>query len=446
MASRTSASSPVNTGLQNDRRSTQRERLLSGMSEVAVREGYTAANVARVIAHAGVSRPTFYEYFNDREDCFLAVHRELASDLLDRVRAAVTKQSPTRSTQATVVALVEFARAEPIAARFLMHEAMAAGPGALDERDRTIAQIERIAEDARAQAPPADATPDASVRAVVGGVYRLLSLRLRRGERELGLLSGQLERWLAAYERPTREHRWRTLQAGPAPALSPCVPELAWRPPPPLARGRKGVSMEEVSHNHRERILFAAMEVACRKGYAATTIADIATAAHVDRRVFYGHFQGKQDAFLAALERGFQQEIAITASGFFSAPTWPERVWEAGQAFTHFFAVNPALAHAGFIEAYAIGPAAVQRYEELRIAYTIFLQEGHYHQRKDVMPPSPLALEVIAASVFEIAYLEIREGHTAELLRQLPNVTHLCLAPFLGAPGANAFIDGKQAG
>src|ERR1700679_1120423 len=55
------------------RKGTQRERLLDGMLLAAVRRGYAGANVAQVIAQAGVSRPTFYEYFADRDDCFLAV-------------------------------------------------------------------------------------------------------------------------------------------------------------------------------------------------------------------------------------------------------------------------------------------------------------------------------------------------------------------------------------
>ncbi len=68
------ASAPVRTR----RKRTQRERLIAGMVMAARRHGYAGANVSRVIARAGVSRPTFYEYFADKDDCFLATHRELA--------------------------------------------------------------------------------------------------------------------------------------------------------------------------------------------------------------------------------------------------------------------------------------------------------------------------------------------------------------------------------
>src|SRR5450755_1830932 len=50
----------------------QRARILSAMVEVASEAGYVGAAVAPVVARAGVSRRTFYELFDGREDCFLA--------------------------------------------------------------------------------------------------------------------------------------------------------------------------------------------------------------------------------------------------------------------------------------------------------------------------------------------------------------------------------------
>jgi AcrR family transcriptional regulator len=430
------------------RKGTQRERLLTGMTEVAVQEGYAAASVARVIARAGVSRPTFYEYFTDREDCFLSTHRALASDLLDRVRVAVGEQKPERAVQGAVAAIVDLACSKPGTACFLMQEAMAAGPGARDERDRTIAVLAKIVEDARAKAAPEARTPDLSAGAIVGGIYRLLTVRLRRGERDIGSLLGDLERWLEAYEQPMGEHRWRILEEGMMPEQTPRAPEPSgpgvWHAPPALPRGRSRLSEGEMSQNQRERIIFAAVQVAHEQGYAGTTIADIAAAARLDRRVFYQHFQDKQEAFLSALERGVQQTIAVAAGGFFSAPTWPERVWEAGDAATRFLANNVVLCNVGFIEAYAIGPAAVHRFEDLRTAFTIFLQEGYQYQRDQTVPASPPMLEAIAATTFELAYHLTRGGRAEEVGRLLPHVTHLCLAPFIGADASNEFIEAKR--
>src|ERR1700722_14668338 len=50
----------------------QRARIVSAMIEVSAELGYLGAAVAPVVARAGVSRRTFYELFDGREDCFLA--------------------------------------------------------------------------------------------------------------------------------------------------------------------------------------------------------------------------------------------------------------------------------------------------------------------------------------------------------------------------------------
>src|SRR2546428_10735200 len=131
---------PIDTILQSARKSTQRERLLIGMTHVAACEGHAAANIARVIAHAGVSRPTFYEYFSDKDDCFLAALADIGERLLEDVRRAVEGQAPEHAIRAAIAALLRFASSQPAPARFLMDEALAGGPRALGGRDQGIAE------------------------------------------------------------------------------------------------------------------------------------------------------------------------------------------------------------------------------------------------------------------------------------------------------------------
>ena len=71
--------------MERGRKSTQHERLLAGMILAANRDGYAHANVSEVIAEAGVSRPTFYDYFNDKDDCFVAAVTDTHERLLSAV-------------------------------------------------------------------------------------------------------------------------------------------------------------------------------------------------------------------------------------------------------------------------------------------------------------------------------------------------------------------------
>ncbi|HEY3866077.1 MAG TPA: TetR/AcrR family transcriptional regulator [Solirubrobacteraceae bacterium] len=405
-----------------------------------VREGYARTNVAEVIAHAGVSRPTFYEHFANKDDCFLAVHREISQQMITNVGKAVSAAPPERALQEGVRALILRAEARPDRARFLVNETLAGGRLVLDQRDRTIVQVERIIQQAVAQASPQASTPDLPARALIGGICGLLAPRLRRNEHNFLQLADDMTSWIDSYCHPTEHHRWSTLDPGPELAQPVHASELALHPPPVLPRGRPSSSSAEVSRNQRERLMYATAEVSARKGYAAATIADITAKAGVDRRVFYLNFRDKQQAFLAIHELGFQQLMAVCASAFFSRSSWPERIWEALHTGAHFSASYPVLAHIGYIEAHALGSPAIQRVEDSHTAFNIFVQEGYLHTSS---PPPRTVLDAIAATIFEINYHLARKRQIQLLPRLTPHAAHLVLTPFLGRAAANDFIDEK---
>ncbi|MGO8905540.1 MAG: TetR/AcrR family transcriptional regulator [Solirubrobacteraceae bacterium] len=411
------------------------------MVHIATRDGYAAATIAQVIAHARVSRPTFYEYFADKDDCFLAAHRDISEGLLTRIRRAVADASPERALQSVVSVLMDFAGTEPVQARFLLCETVAGGPRALDARDGLVAEIEQIVERARAGVAAKSASPDLPPSAVIGAIHWLLPPRLRRcAENDFAELNDELTRWVESYGRPAEEHRWRTLAPGPLPAPSRYISELPGSAPTPLPPGRSSRSGEEVARNQRERILYATAEVAARKGYTAATIAEITSAARVDPRLFYSHFPGKQEAFLAAHELGFQHTMAVAASAFFSTADWPERMWQGVLAGSHFQATHPTITHVVYVQSYAVGPLAEERIDDIRAAFTMFLREGNEHGSQ---PQSLTAMEAIVAAGFEIAYQFSRSGRGDQLPCLAYHITYLCLAPFLGPEAADRFIDEK---
>jgi AcrR family transcriptional regulator len=433
-----------NTELQKGRKSTQRDRLLLGMITAANREGYAHANVSAVIAQAKVSRPTFYDYFADKDDCFCAAIEEIDQQLVERVRASIRDAEPEQALRASVEALIRFTSEEPAMTRFLMNETMGAGPAALDVRDHGIGSIERLIQARYKSADRAALAPDISPRMLIGGIYRLLSPRLRRADPKISTLLGDLLRLIESYEQPLSSHRWRGLKPASRCPISPFVPEVPLQPPPPFPRGRLRLPEEEIAENQRQRIMFAAAELAQDKGYNATTMNEITKQAGVDGRAFYAMFADKQDAFMAVHELGFQHVMEVTANAFFSGATWPERNWEAGRAFTQFLEMNPLVANVGFIEAYAVGPGAVQRVEDSHMAFAMLLQEGYHHVRGKATP-SRVVLETIITTIFEVIYARVRSGSGARLSGLVPHLTFLVLSPFVGPEQANAFIAQKLA-
>lgn len=430
----------VNIPNRTDRKNTQRERLIAGMIAAAARHGYAAATVSHVIAHAGVSRPTFYEYFADKDECFLAAHRELSHLLIEEVRRAVAKTTPERAVYGAIRAFIRLSEEFPDRACFLTNETMAAGWQGLDQHDRLIEDMAQIVEQASAQAPAHTPTPDLPIQLAFGAGRWLLAPPLRRGERDLGNLGDELIRWIESYETPKDEHRWSTLEPGPALAPTRHVAQISLSPPPAIPPGRSKLSNGEIARNQRERILYATAEVAASKGFTVTTIADIVAAAGVDRRVFYKHFQDKQQAFLAVHEFCVQQLMAVTAGAFFSVSDWPERAWEAMRAATQFQATHSVIAHIALVESHAVGPSAIQRIDDIRIAFTMFFQEGNQHTET---PASPMAMEAILAAIFEICYQRAREGRSELISRMACTGAYIMMAPFLGPAATSEFIDEK---
>src|ERR1700722_10199942 len=199
MPRRPSAGDPINTPVQNRRKATQRERLLKGMVAAASRDGYAGANVSAVIGEAGVSRPTFYDYFEDRDDCFVATTLDIQEQLLSVVRKTIAPEPAERALAGAIKATLAFASAQPAEARFLMKETLAGGPRALDARDLGIRQNAELVEDAFKDAPDDVAIPDVPIVAVLGALHRLIASRLRRSERALGGLEQDLLEWVASY-------------------------------------------------------------------------------------------------------------------------------------------------------------------------------------------------------------------------------------------------------
>jgi AcrR family transcriptional regulator len=429
----------VNTALQKGSRSTQRDRLVAGMVAAANRAGYAGANVSAVIAEAGVSRPTFYEYFADKDDCLLATIVDVQAGLSEGVERAIERTAPEEACLGAIAALVEFAESQPAQARFLLSEALAGGPHALDARDGIIDEVARAIERRERSARDGAAAPDVPVTALLGAVQRVLGARLRRGVLDGRELRARLGDWLRAYEKPIAAHRWREPVARGDGSSSPSS-AIRLRAPAALGPGRPRLSASEVAENHRQRLLFAAAKLAAARGYTATTIADVCEAADLDRRAFYAVFADKRELFMAAHEFGFQRLLAVTAGAYFSGSSWPQRIWQGLKGLSEFLQSNPTLAHVGFVDAYAVGPGAVQRVEDSVSAFGVFLQEGYRYEPR-VSDPSPIALEAIVAGAFEIVYRQARVRSRPALSRWNAPMSFIALAPFLGAPAADLAIE-----
>lgn len=99
----------------------QRERLLAATAAILAEQGYASLRVSDVVARAGVSRATFYKFFDDKFDIVLAAQRH-AFEALDLTIAAACEAAGRwpAGVAAAVGAAVEFCVASPDRARLLL--------------------------------------------------------------------------------------------------------------------------------------------------------------------------------------------------------------------------------------------------------------------------------------------------------------------------------------
>jgi AcrR family transcriptional regulator len=128
----------------------QRARIIGAMFDIAALRGAGSVTVAHVVERSGVSRRTFYEHFEDREDCLLAAFERALTLACDRVIPAYEEQKGWREgIRGGLVELLCFCDREPSVARVLVCESQASGPRVAQRRAEVLGRLTRIVDEGR---------------------------------------------------------------------------------------------------------------------------------------------------------------------------------------------------------------------------------------------------------------------------------------------------------
>jgi len=157
----------------------QRERLLNGVVEAVAAHGYNETTIALIAEAAKISRRTFYEHFEGKEECFLAAYEMIDAHVRTAVQAAGDPEGPwPELVRARLSALLEVLSRDAAVARCYLTEPLAAG-GDLAARYRDSMQL--LAEAIRPQRSPADIDVEVRDQVLMGGVTILIARCLKAG-------------------------------------------------------------------------------------------------------------------------------------------------------------------------------------------------------------------------------------------------------------------------
>jgi AcrR family transcriptional regulator len=176
-----------------------RERLIAAMAASIVEKGYRDTTVADVVRLARTSRRSFYEHFEDRDACFLALFDATNDAMMKEIAAAVhPDQTLDKQVDSAMDAYIDNVAKQPALYASFVRELPGLGQAGAE---RGLATLERFAamlvglvDSSRAIQPGIGARPLTTDTAIiiVGGLRELAVISLQRGRdvRELRASAG----------------------------------------------------------------------------------------------------------------------------------------------------------------------------------------------------------------------------------------------------------------
>jgi TetR/AcrR family transcriptional regulator len=399
----------------------QRERLYGATVAVVANRGYADTTVTDLIEVAGVSRETFYKFFDDKEACFLATLEEILT-----ISTAVTAsrirgdEGGGRDAQAErgLAKFVELLVMQPDAARIAMVESYAAGQAAQEMVSRTVGQLEDLAMFVFAQSPETADMPREMITGMIGSIRKIIHTRLhRRAEGELIDLVPDLVSLAMLFRPPPGKMRQRRRHLKPRD--SPLAPLM----------GDTG-----------DRIEAATLAVVAEHGWTEATIGRIASAAGVALGTFYVNFDDKSAAFAAAIYRRRMQLGAEVLSYYHRARSWPEAIRDVVTASLIYFESESDFAQVAMVDVYSAGVEALEARDRV-------IEEGdHFILDGDRYAPlgNPVAAEAILSGLYSMVAERVRKSGTKNLRSMAPLATYCVLVPFVGPEEAAMVASGEE--
>jgi AcrR family transcriptional regulator len=420
----------------------QRERLYEATIKAINERGFVATTISDLVAGAGVSRRSFYEHFENKEECLLATYDSLIERLTARiVETHDPKQEWTAQIESIVRAVFEASSDRPDAARLVSVEMGAAGPVGIERWARDADQLAHFFTYVFQQAPGPGAIPEPVARAIVGALRTILYSRVRRERSsrslkvELHKLTPDIVAWILAFyptppdipDRP-RPRRHGHLQGGRAPGTLSPSPRWA---PRGLPRGEHNLPRGFVAHNQRERIFDAVANLTAAKGYPALSLEEIVSEAAISLQTFYEHFENKEEAFLATFEMGHAKATAAINRSLDLRLSWAQNVRRGLTALLEFLASEPSIARLACVDILIAYPHMTGRVNEANFSYIELLDIGPDNTYPNM--PAPVMREASVGGIFELLHDYILHGRTQRLTELVDYVMYIAITPFAGA-------------
>jgi AcrR family transcriptional regulator len=184
MPTRKAAPSPPSQPADSE----HRRRLLQGIARAVEAKGYAEATIADVVAEAAVSRRTFYEHFQTKAECLVALYESASLQGLEVLARELDPKLPWQEqVEKALAGYLGWMARNPVLMRTLFVDILALGPEGLAARRRVHERLAGFilrtvdAGAARAKAAKGRASHELSL-ALVGGIHELVLEQIEKGQ------------------------------------------------------------------------------------------------------------------------------------------------------------------------------------------------------------------------------------------------------------------------
>jgi AcrR family transcriptional regulator len=409
----------------------QRERLEAAMVSAVARHGYAGTTLRELAGLAGVSKTTFYEHFENKEDCLWATYETVTKAARENALAAFWEAEGQRNRlRAAFAAYVEWLEEAPGAASLAVIEPLCLGETGARHRRRTAERFEATLRDCFAEEPERGEASSLAVRGAIGGYRHVVYRCLRRDRpKQLRDSAEELADWMLCYQRRERDnllplsffaeqekmHRERSSAWDQEFALR------SWAEPPDSRRSRRALTQ-------RQRIVRALGRLACERGYQKVSVPAISGAAGVSNQTFYQEFSNKQEAFMAGFEELSEQALRAASEAFAAQAEWIRGVGAAITALVGFIAVEPYFSRLAFLELSASGPPGLDRADAMMDRFLAWLAPPALPAGVNPLPEA--VVEAIGGGIWTVFETELSEGRAEQLPKLAPQLVDFALVPF----------------
>jgi AcrR family transcriptional regulator len=216
------------------------------------------------------------------------------------------------------------------------------------------------------------------------------------------------------------------------------LPDVGVYPAAPMERPLFSAHLSDGSRSldgDRDRLVAAIARAAAEHGYAGLTIERIVAYAGIDREAFDAHFEGREQALLAAQDLFLERLLWEATAACERVAPWPVRLRAGLRAVLSSVIESAALARVFLVESDAAGPALAERRLTALDDFAELLRRGR-HEHSAVAGLPDVTERILVGGVASMVGQRLLREESPSTVAFEEELTELLLIPIFGVEEA----------